>query len=173
MIGKILTMGFVCAGMAVGQAVTSPAKAGAAAGPTAMTTTTAAALPAKAYAFEVISIRPNTTPMQPMMGPPQFGPTADGYRSTNQSLLIPLLTAYVPQVGGTAFYSPQDQIKGLPDWLMSERYDIDARIADEDRAEWQKPDAQKAMLQSMLQAMLVERCKLTMHREVKETGVSR
>jgi uncharacterized protein (TIGR03435 family) len=174
MIGKILAVGFVCAGMAVGlaigQTVAAPAGAGVTANPN--TTTTAAALPAKAYAFDVISIRENKTPMQPMMGMPVFGPTGDGYHIANQSLLIPLLTAYVPQVGGTAFYNPQDQIKGLPDWFMSERYDIDARIADEDRVEWQKPDAQKGMLQAMLQAMFAERCKLTVHREVKEVGVS-
>ena len=65
-----------------------------------------------------------------------------------------------------------DQIKGLPDWFMGERYDVDTRIADEDRAEWQKPESQKAMLQAMLQAMFAERCKLTVHREVKEVGVS-
>ena len=130
-------------------------------------------LPAKAYAFDVISIRQNKTPMQGGMGMPVFGPTADGYHMANQSLLIPLmLTAYVPQVGGTAFYNPQDQIKGLPDWFMGERYDIDARIADEDRVEWQKPEMQKSMLQAMLQAMFAERCKLTAHREVKDTGVS-
>jgi uncharacterized protein (TIGR03435 family) len=102
---------------------------------------------------------------------PQFGPTADGYRMTNMSLALPLMTAYVPQVGGTAMYG-QDQVKGLPDWFMSERYDIDARIADEDRVEWQKPESQKVMLQAMLQAMLAERCKLAVHREVKEVGVS-
>ena len=179
MIGKILTVGFVCAWIAVGQAIgqtgTAPAT-GAEATPTAATTATAAAIPAKAYAFDVISIRQNMNPMQPMamgpqQGPPQFGPTGDGYHMANQSLVLPLLTAYLPRVGGAAFYS-QDQVKGLPDWLMSVRYDIDARISDADRAEWQKPESQKAMLQGMLQAMFVERCKLTAHREVKEVGVS-
>ena len=131
MIGKILAVGFVCAGTAVGQAVgqigTAPAGASVAA------TTTAAAVPAKAYAFDVISIRPNKTPMQMMMGPqsgpPQFGPTADGYHMANQSLFLVLITAYVPQVGGVAFYT-FDQIKGMPDWFMNERYDVDARIGD-------------------------------------------
>jgi len=79
-------------------------------------------------------------------------------------------TAYVPQVGGAAFYSP-GQIKGLPEWVNSESYDIDARISDADRAEWQKPESQKLMLQSMLQAMLVERCKLAVHREIRDASV--
>jgi uncharacterized protein (TIGR03435 family) len=100
----------------------------------------------------------------------QDGPTADGYRS-HQPLALLLLTAYVPQVGGAAFYTI-DQIKGLPDWMMSDGYDIDARIADEDRTEWQKPEMQKVMLRAMLQAMLAERCKLAVHRELKETRVT-
>ncbi|HUD23614.1 MAG TPA: TIGR03435 family protein [Acidobacteriaceae bacterium] len=181
MIGKMLAVGFVCAGTAVGKAIGQTGKvpaAGATAAPTATTATTAAvAVPAKAYTFDVISIRENNTPMHGMMmgpqsGPPQFGPTGDGYHMANQGLLIPLLTAYVPQAGGTAFFNPQDQIKGLPDWFMSERYDIDARIGEEDRAEWQKPESQKVMLRLMLQAMFAERCKLTVHREVKDAGVS-
>jgi len=176
MIGKILTVGFVCAGMVVGQAAgqtgSAPAAVGGATTQTATAATAAAAAPAKAYAFDVISIRQNKTPMQGGMGMPVFGATGDGYHMANQSLLIPLITAYVPQAGSTAFFNPQDQIKGLPDWFNTERYDVDARIAEEDRAEWQKPDAQKVMLQAMLQAMLAERCKLTVHREVKEVGVS-
>ena len=73
----------------------------------------ATAAPAKAYAFDVVSIRQNISPMQMMMGPqsgpPQFGPTGDGYRMSNMSLLLPMMTAYVPQVGGAAFYA-QDQV---------------------------------------------------------------
>jgi len=101
----------------------------------------------------------------------QDGPTPDGYRS-HQPLVLLLLTAYVPQVGGAAFYNFQDQIKGLPDWLLSDGYDIDARIANEDRAEWQKPDAQKVMLRGMLQALLAERCRLAVHRELKDSKVT-
>jgi uncharacterized protein (TIGR03435 family) len=167
MIGKILAVWVVGVGMAVGQTAPVSASAPVAAG-------AAAAAPAKAYAFEVVSIRQNISGPQMFRGQtgmPQFGPTADGYRMTNMPLILPLITAYVPQVGGTAMYG-QDQVKGLPDWFMSERYDIDARIADEDRAEWQKPEAQKAMLQAMLQTMLAERCKIVVHRESKEVGVS-
>ena len=129
----------------------------------------APATPAKAYAFEVVSIRQNKSGSS--AGLQEAGPTADGYRMTNMSIGIAMMTAYVPHAGGAAFYNPQDQIKGLPDWMNTERYDIDARISDEDRAEWQKPELQKAMLQVMLQTMLAERCKLAVHREVKEVGV--
>jgi len=82
-----------------------------------------------------------------------------------------IMTAYVPQVGGAAVYV-QNQVKGYQNWMDTETYDIDARISDADRAEWQKPEPQKVMLQAMLQALLVERCKIVVHREVKEVAVS-
>jgi uncharacterized protein (TIGR03435 family) len=119
----------------------------------------------------VISIRENKTPRVALGDTLPFGPTADGYRMTNDSLVDALLmTANVPQVGGSAMFR-LDQVKGFPEWAMSERYDIDARIADEDRAEWQKPEARKTMLQAMLQAMFAERCKLVVHREMKDADV--
>ena len=160
MIGKICTVLFLSCGMAIGQAVNAPAKASATA-----PTSTATPTPTTAYAFDVISIRQIKVPLTRAMAA-QDGPTPDGYRS-HQPLVLLLLTAYVPQVGGAAFYNFQDQIKGLPDWLLSDGYDIDARIADEDRVEWQKPESQKVMLRAMLQALLADRCKLAVHREVK------
>jgi uncharacterized protein (TIGR03435 family) len=80
--------------------------------------------------------------------------------------VLTLIMAYVPRVGSASF-NYEDQIKGLPAWVINQRYDIDARIADEDRAEWKKPEARKTMLQAMLQAMLVNRCKLAVKGGVK------
>jgi len=152
MIGKILAVGFVCAGAAFGQASTAPA----------------AGAKTKPYAFDVISIRLNTNPHP--QGTLQAGATTDGYRATFSPMILPFMQAYVPQVGGAVTYTI-DQIKGLPDWVENDRYDIDARISDGDRAEWQKPKSQKVMLQAMLQAMFAERCKLVVHREVTEGTV--
>jgi uncharacterized protein (TIGR03435 family) len=164
MIGKILLAGFVCAGMAVGQTASTPKS-------TAAVVPTTTAAPAKAYAFEVVSIRQNISDMQGDNVQPEIGkPTADGYRMTNYPLSMVINTAYVPQVGGTAFYS-EGHVMGLPTWVNMERYDIDARISEGDRAAWQNPAEQKVMLQSMLQAMLVERCKLAVHREIKDASV--
>ena len=160
MIRKILAVGFVCMGMAVGQTASKPAAASA----PAATAVTAA--PAKAYAFEVVSIRQNISSMQGDMGKP----TADGYRMINSSLSLVINAAYVPQTAGSAFYSP-GQVKGLPDWVNTERYDIDARISDADRAAWQNPAEQKVMLQAMLQATLVERCKMAVRRDIKNANV--
>ena len=170
MVGKILAAGLVCAGMAIGQTAVAPTAASApvVAGVAVAVTATA---PAKAYAFDVISIRQNISGQQMGMGMPQFGPTADGYRMINMSMGMVIMTAYVPQTAGSAFYS-EAQVKGAPDWFDRERYDIEARISDEDRADWQKPEMQKVMLQAMLQAMLAERCKLVVHREGKEVAVN-
>jgi uncharacterized protein (TIGR03435 family) len=169
MIGKALTFGLVCAGMALGQTTTAPVAANtpvaASAAVAAATTVVAAAVPAKAYTFDVVSIRQNISG-----DAEQFGPTPDGYRMTNMTLELPIMSAYVPQIGGPLFFS-DDQIKGFPVWMMTERYDISARIAEEDRAEWQSHASQKVMLQVMMRALLEDRCKMVVHREVKEAAV--
>ena len=135
----------------------------------AQTPSAPTAAPSKAMAFDVVSIRQNVSTDFPRNGPPPFGPTPTGYRMTNSPLLLPILAAYVPQGGGSAF--TPDRITGLPDWAMQERWDIDAKVADEDIAEWQKPASQAKMLPAMMQAMLVERCKLAVHRDMKESTV--
>jgi uncharacterized protein (TIGR03435 family) len=131
--------------------------------------TSGATKTAKRQAFDVISIRQNLTPPQQRNGPPQFGPTADGYRMVSGPLLLPMITAFVPETGAAAFMP--NQIKGLPDWVMRDAYDIDARVSEEDRAEWQKPESQKTMLPAMMQSLLEERFKLSVHREIKDASV--
>lgn len=156
MIGKVFAVGALGVGMAMGQATAKPTPA-------------TALAPVKALAFDVVSIRQNTSEPRREIGLPVFGPTPDGYRATNMPLILPIITAYVPQTGAAAF--TENQIMGLPDWATRDNFDIDAKVADEDRAEWQKPASQKAMLQAMLQALLEDRCKIAVHREVKEVAV--
>jgi uncharacterized protein (TIGR03435 family) len=84
-------------------------------------------------------------------------------------LLLPIITAYVPQSGDSAFLG--DQIKGLPDWAMRDNYDIDAKVSDEDMAQWQKPESQKTMLRAMMQSLLEDRFKMVVHRDIKESPV--
>jgi uncharacterized protein (TIGR03435 family) len=155
MIGKILLAGFVCAGIAMAQSP-NPPKAAAPMTPAA----------AKVYAFDVVSIRHNISEENGDIGKV----TADGYRMINNLVYVVIRTAYLPQTAGSTHYS-LGQMKGLPGWVNTEKYDLDARISGEDRAAWQNPAEQKAMLQSMLQTMLVERCKLAVHREIKEGPV--
>jgi len=116
--------------------------------------------------FDVASVRQNKAG-----GTQQAGATADGYRVTNMPLLLPILTAYVPQAGGDAAYFTNDRVRGAPDWARTDRYDIDAKVSEADLVEWRKPETQKAMLREMLQALLEERCKLVVHRETQEVQV--
>jgi len=130
---------------------------------------TAQAVPAdaKPMAFDVVSVRENKNPPN---GMPAFGPTPDGYHATGMPMILPLLTAYVPQTGGATFYT-ESQISGLPDWATRDRYDMDAKVSEADQAEWQKPASQPAMLRAMLQSALADRCKLAVHRNTKEVSV--
>jgi uncharacterized protein (TIGR03435 family) len=75
--------------------------------------------------------------------------------------------AYVPTTGEALYWEPV----GFPAWLSQERYDIAARVAEADLAEWQKPARQTEMLRAMLQTMLADRCKLAVHRELKDAPV--
>jgi len=128
----------------------------------------AASSPTKPMAFDVVSIRQDLSD-PPRGGPPPFGATPDGYRMTNMPLIFPIFAAFVPKAGGA--FTP-DRISGVPDWaMMQTRWDIDAKVSDEDRAEWQKPASQAVMLPAMMQAMFEERFKLASHREMKESTV--
>ncbi len=124
----------------------------------------------KLLAFDVASIRRNVSGTG-SCGPQQMQATADGFHMTNCPLILALITAYVPTNGGEFGFALNGRLVGAPDWLMSDRYDIDARIGESDRAEWQKPVAQKAMLRAMMQVLLAERCKLAVHRETKDKPV--
>ena len=155
MIGKLVWVAILSAGIAMGQASSAPATKGAT---------------PNTLAFDVVSIRQNqAADTQRRNGPPQFGPTADGYRMVGAPLVLPIITAYIPQTGAAAFMP--DQIKGLPDWVMRDSYDIDAKVSEEDMAEWQKPASQKTMLPAMMQALLEDRFKLAVHREIKDAPV--
>lgn len=116
-------------------------------------------------AFDVVSIRQN------LSGGihDDFGPTPDGYRMTNKPLLLAIITAYVPQSGDGALFT--NNVVGLPDWAQRDNFDIDAKVSEADLAEWRTPTTQKVMLRAMLQAMLADRFKLAVHREMKEVSV--
>jgi uncharacterized protein (TIGR03435 family) len=116
--------------------------------------------PAKALAFDVVSIRPS----QPE-GNHTFSTTnePDEYRLVNQPFWLTMMAAYFPQ--GTAFWS-KDRLSNAPSWLDN-LYDVTAKVSEADLAEWRKelplsPD-KRSMLQQMLQTMLADRCHLIAH----------
>ena len=119
---------------------------------------------AKNYAFDVVSIRQTQA-----AGQPRFGPTADGYQAIDLPLLFSVLMANLP-ASGEAYYT-MDRVKGAPDWLTTNRYNIEAKISEADLPAWQNPDQQKVMIPAMLQAFLLDRCKLSTHRETRESAI--
>jgi uncharacterized protein (TIGR03435 family) len=151
---------WVAAAMVLGVLAQSPA---APAGPVA-------GADGKPLAFAVASVRRNVSGTG-SCDPEHLYLTAEGFRMTNCPLMAALIMAYVPAKGGALGFSTEGRVVGAPDWMMSEKYDIDARIDTADMAAWQKPTTQKEMLHAMLQSLLAERCKLTVHREMREKPV--
>jgi uncharacterized protein (TIGR03435 family) len=101
--------------------------------------------------FEVASIKP-AAPMQ--MGMMRAGVNADAgmVRYTNLALRDLIRTAYRVK---------DFQVEG-PDWISNARFDITAKLPD---------GASKDQIPEMLQALLVERFGLQVHRDSKEQAV--
>ena len=118
----------------------------------------AQAQPAAAMAFEVTSVKPNTSADPRRIGM-EFLP-GGRFVATNLPLLMIIATAYdVP------FQSAR--LSGGPDWIRSERYDIEGKpepgaIPPESTA---KVRDEKVRL--MLQTLLADRFKLTIRRDTK------
>jgi bla regulator protein blaR1 len=72
-----------------------------------------------------------------------------------------------------AYGVDDNQILGAPGWLSSEKYDFEARVDSSVADELRKlnPDQREVESQRMLQALLAERFKLSLHRESKELPV--
>lgn len=149
--------------MPLGVLAQGPAVPGAVAGPVA-------GADRKPLAFAAASVRRNVSATG-SCGPDTLYLTADGFRMTNCPLIAPLVMAYVPAKGSALGFSTDGRLLGAPDWVTSEKYDIDARIDQADMAAWQDPATQKEMLQELLQALLAERCKLAVHREMRDKPV--
>jgi bla regulator protein blaR1 len=114
----------------------------------------------KAPAYEVASIKPNKSGDNKT----RMGYSPDGFNATESNLLMLLMEAYG--------VNPHE-ITGAPDWLNSERYDIEAKTDRSTADELFKLNAEerRAERQRMLQALLADRFKLVVHRETKELPV--
>jgi len=120
-------------------------------------------------AFETASIKPNNG--EPMAGFEIAGEPftaimwkGDRLMATNFTLHGLLRVAYAIQ---------DDQISGGPDWLNSEGYDVDAKIGKSTIDEMQKRGRVYGVSGRtlMFQALLVDRFKLSFHRETKDLPV--
>jgi len=113
---------------------------------------------AKQFEFEVFSIRPHKSGTEWVER--QYMP--DGFRIT-WPLVAVINLAYTPL---PRLPSSSLTILHVPDWAGEDLYDIDARVAQQDMAAWQKagPDIYDSEpLRSALQAALKDRCKLVIH----------
>jgi uncharacterized protein (TIGR03435 family) len=112
------------------------------------------------FEYEVASIKLDQSDHSSAMtnNPP------DGFVATNASLLGLIQNAF----GVLNF-----QILAAPDWLSSERYVIDAKMDAVTADALQKLGREDRILarQQMLQALLADRFKLTIHRETRELPV--
>jgi len=118
--------------------------------------------PTANYTYDVASIKP----VKPSGGPVRvglmFGP--DSLSATNGTLQGLIQAAYGIQ---------DFQISGAPDWVRSEQYDIEAKMdsAVADAIRKLDPEQRRTVRQQMLQALLADRFKLTIHRDTKELPV--
>ncbi len=110
----------------------------------------------KPITFDVISIKKTKSELTGGSG---F--TADGFdvRAAMPAFLI--VAAYD--------FKDMSRIRGMASWCVTERYDVQAKVATSDIVEWQKLDASSRRL--ALQSLLQERFKLRVHRETKQSKI--
>jgi uncharacterized protein (TIGR03435 family) len=110
--------------------------------------------------YDVASIKPNKSGDNRSMM--MFTP--DGLSATGGSLMMLMVSAYR--------VNPQ-QISGAPDWVKSEKYDIEAKIdpATADELRKLSEDQRIAATQHMLQMLLADRFKLRVRQETKELPI--
>ncbi|HEY6488136.1 MAG: TIGR03435 family protein [Terracidiphilus sp.] len=116
---------------------------------------------AKAPTYEVVSIRPDKS--SNLGGEVQS--MRDGFRWTNMPISPLIHDAYgVPM---------NNQIVGLPAWVNSDPYDIEAKVGADTAEAWKKLTIKERRKQQnlMLQSLLVDRCQLKFHRETREMPV--
>jgi len=115
--------------------------------------------PSQKLSFEVISIKPSA----PNLGIRGGGPRGDRYTLTGASLRMLLQQGY--SKANNAPLGGQLQIIGGPNWMDSDRYDIDAK------ADCSGGTLTREQLQWMIQSMLQERFQLKSHMETRELPI--
>jgi uncharacterized protein (TIGR03435 family) len=112
---------------------------------------------AKAPAFTVAAIRPDKSGY----GSWQGGPTPYGYSAKNVPVSELISFAYNLRCDG--------QLLGLSGWADSDRFDVEARMDEDDAAAFQKLRGQQQREQAalMLRPLLADRFKLKVHHETR------
>jgi len=110
--------------------------------------------------FDVASIKPDHG------GTGLFMIRADTGRFVANNATLKFLLQY-------AYRVKDSQISGAPGWIDSEHYDIDAKVDDSSADAQRKPDSEDGaqQLRLMVQSLLADRFKLTLHHETKELPI--
>jgi len=113
---------------------------------------------ARPMRFDVISVKPAKPGAGMSFG---FGP--DGFSARGLPLSALIYYAYFPMN-----MSDRNPISGAPDWATKELWDVDAKVAAEDVAEYQKhrprlDDPPGALGHQLLQSLLADRFHLVAH----------
>jgi len=124
-------------------------------------------VPAVAPAFETVSIQPNKTG-EPMAGFNVKGRPMSGVLMKPDRFMATNFTLH--GLIHVAYGVPESQIMGGPDWLDSEKYDLDAKINATAIERLSKLSQEEAGIERgrMVQALLAERFKLQLHRESRQ-----
>jgi uncharacterized protein (TIGR03435 family) len=113
---------------------------------------TPAPAPTRPPTFDVISVKPNHSDFHGIT----LNYTPDGLRATN----IPIFFLIKE-----AFALNDDQLIGIPGWVHSEKYDIDAKVAEADVPSIHNLTHDQR--RQMILQILADRFKLTYHRETR------
>jgi uncharacterized protein (TIGR03435 family) len=119
------------------------------------------------YQFEVASIKPSN-PDAVGGNMTILGRANDRFNASNVELMKLIRAAYGIPIG-----AEDSRITGGPNWLKSEKYDVDAKIDSTvvDELKTLSQDQSTLAEQQMLQALLADRCKLVTHRETKDLAI--
>jgi uncharacterized protein (TIGR03435 family) len=133
--------------------------------------TVAAALPAQTnplsspvaaapqLSFDVVSVRQNKSGSREMTR--QSSADSDGINMTNVPLFLIVFYAY--------HINDANLATGIPDWAMTDRYDVTAKVAPSDVPAFQKlTNTQRGQ---MMQPVLADRFRLQAHRETKDRPI--
>jgi uncharacterized protein (TIGR03435 family) len=113
-------------------------------------------------AFEIASVKPNKSEDRRRVG---MQSTPGGrFTATNIPLYVLITVAY-----GLPFQS--NRLSGGPEWIRSERFDIEAKAVEGAFAAEATSKARDEKMRLMLQTLLADRFKLTVRREMKEQPV--
>jgi uncharacterized protein (TIGR03435 family) len=113
--------------------------------------------------FDVVSIKPLAQDGRMMRG---FRYLPDGIQADATTVSALVWNAY----GGFTKLPTEDSVTGLPDWTKTQYFAVQAKMSEAQTAEFAKlgREEKQQRLEAMLQALLADRFKLKVHRELKQ-----